>query len=225
MNLFDDIIENIQSLTKDSKPLSIHPSKVENAQSQNMVFQSDMAYEMNGYSITIPTTEIDIEDSIECIGPDLDKLNSNSIFCRIVLLKIKETDKTAEALYNMIKRLEFTKYHVFPKGFMMRISSMMDKERVRVSKKELHKLSIEEVSNHFIDAYKKHKEVIGVKIIYITDPNFNLDLITPLIQKVKDRTNLIEHMTKDLNMNCDTCHEKVICDAVDGMKELHKQSR
>ena len=226
MNLFDDIISTVQALTTTSKSLCIHESKIEDAKNQNMVFQSDTAFELIGNSITLPSSDILLKDGIYLIGKDLNEINQDTQFCRIVLVQIKETEKKAQDLFNLLKALDFTKYHVSPKGFMMRVSSMKEKESIRVSKKGLHNgLNFEEVGNHFLKAYHIHSNVIAVEVIFITDESFDYNSLHQLSKKVKDRTNLIDHMTKDMTMNCNTCHEKVICDAVDGMKELHEQSR
>lgn len=226
MNLYDDIIEKTLQEVKISRVLSIHPSCIEEAINQNMVFKSDEAFELYGNSLTLPSSSIDIEDSIELIGPDLQEIHSNSEFVRIAILKVRETEKKAEALYNLLKKFEFTKYHVSPKGFMMRVSSIMETERVRVSRQAIQKgINFEEVGNHFIKAYKKHPEVLAVKIIFITEQDFDFKLMTKLSKTVKSRTNVIDHMTKDLVMNCSTCHEKSVCDTIDGMKELHEQSK
>lgn len=226
MNLYDDIIEKVMHKTKDSNTLFVRQTVVEDAKNQNMVFKSDEAYELFGNSITLPTSTVILEDSIELIGPDLNEITKDNPVCRIAILQVEETEKKAEALYNLLKRFEFTKYHVSPKGFMMRVSSIMETERVRVSKEALKKgLNLEEVGNHFIKAFKKHKEVKAVRIIFITEKNFDYKNLEELSKSVKKRTNLIDHMTKDLVMNCSTCHEKSVCDTIDGMKELHEQSK
>ena len=227
MNLYDDIILQIEALTKDKKeiPLTSTIPEVKN----NMIFQSDVAYEIGGgllpsISLTLPTTQ-EIENSLFLLGKDLCEIHTNSPLIRIAILQIHESEKTAEAEYQMIKRLDFTKYHVNPEGYMMRISSMRNKETVRISKNAiLKRISFSDIGYHFNKAYHRHKEVISVKQIYITDSSFDYEKIIALSKQVKERTNLIDHMTKDLSMSCGTCHLKPICDEVEGMKELHENS-
>lgn len=229
MNLYDNIIQQIDDMLINAKRQNLQASKIPSVKN-NMIFRSDVAFELGGdkipaISLTLPSSTIEIEDSIYLIGNDLCDIKKDNPIARISILQIKETDKTADALYNMVKRLDFTKYHVSPEGYMMRISSTLDKEVVRVSKKAIqNKISFQDVGYHFIDAFSKHHETIAIKQIFITDPNFDYDKLKELSKQSKEYTNLIDHMLKDLDMNCNTCHLKVVCDEVDGMKELHSNS-
>ncbi|MBQ0064867.1 MAG: carbon monoxide dehydrogenase [Firmicutes bacterium] len=226
MNLYDDIILEIESLIQDAQILKVQPSKIPETLN-NMIFQSDTAFDlgdgnMPSISLTLPSSTIQIEDSIRLIGKDLCQIQSNVPLARISIVQIQESEKKADALYNMIKRLDFTKYHVSPEGYMMRISSMLNKEPARVSKKAIQKkISFTDIGYHFIQGFHKHKEVLAVKQIFITDPDFNYSRFEELSKLTRERTNLIDHMLKDLNMDCQSCHLKPICDEVEGMKEIH----
>lgn len=74
-----------------------------------------------------------------------------------------------DALYNQIRRLEYTKYHMYPEGYMMRISAASEREMVRIGKDALRKgLDFEKIGNMFLRAYHKNPAVEAVKLIFLT---------------------------------------------------------
>ncbi len=60
-------------------------------------------------------------------GPDLDELNGDSHYARIALLRVgdieSDDEDDTEQAFRAIQDMDFVKYHVFPKGYMIRTSS------------------------------------------------------------------------------------------------------
>lgn len=62
--------------------------------------------------------------------------------------------------------MDFVKYHVFPKGYMIRTSSESNREQVRLSSAALKKgISFRAVGNDFIRQYKQNPNILAVKLI------------------------------------------------------------
>ena len=65
-------------------------------------------------------------DEILLWGPDLRELRGDTPYARIALLRvgdIESDDGDDTVAYNAIKDMEFVRYHVFPRGYMLRFSS------------------------------------------------------------------------------------------------------
>lgn len=73
----------------------------------------------------------------------------------------------------------------------------------------------------FIKSYRKNPNVEAVKLIFITDPKFPYQDLEVQAKRAEQITRAIDHILKNLAMDCNVCSLKQICDEVEGMKELH----
>lgn len=185
-----------------------------------VILQRDTAYELNGTGFNLVTTQ-DINDEIVIIGEDLNNIRSDCKFARISLVQIEETADEQKA-YNLIRKIEYVKYHYFPDGYMIRTSSRSHKEAVRVSKKAIKEgISFEKVGNLLINKYKENPAVKGVKVIFVTEKGVDYKTLSALAEKNNQITETLNHIMNSVNFDCSTCNLKPICDEVEGMKELH----
>ena len=125
--------------------------------------------------------------------------------------------------YAAIRNIEFVKYHVFPDGYMMRVSPESSREQIRVSKKAIKKgISFYKVGCDFIRQYKKNPNITNVRVIFITK-NVDFKTLHDTAKKIDDVTKtmntILEGMPEDLD--CASCSFKPVCDEVEGLKELH----
>ena len=104
----------------------------------------DAAYELGGGNLpasncTCVTTDASLvpEDRIMLVGPDLGEIRADTPFARIVLLHVNSISGDDQEAFRTIRDMEFVKYHVFPQGYMMRVSPENGREQVRVSKQAL----------------------------------------------------------------------------------------
>ncbi|MFC2282222.1 MAG: hypothetical protein ACFNLN_11690, partial [Treponema socranskii subsp. buccale] len=112
-------------------------------------------------------------------------------------------------------------YKIYPKGYMMRISSENYREQVRISKDAVKAgIGFEYIGNSFIARYKKNPLVKNVRIIFVTgDADF--EQITALAKRANDTTAALCHIMDGLATDCNSCNLKSICKEVEGLKELH----
>lgn len=191
-----------------------------------IIFQSDMAYELGGNNLAavngIAFTDSEDAvpgDEVSVYGPDLRELKADSAYARITLVRVKSTkDMDSNELYQMIRRIDYSRYHISPKGYMMRISAVHQREAVRVGKEALEEgLSFEKVGKLFIDAYHKHPEVEAVKIIFVTLPDFPYEEAGGLLQKCEAITKTLDHLAKKVQMDCHACALKDVCEEVEAL--------
>lgn len=122
-----------------------------------------------------------------------------------------------------MQKIDYTRYHVYPEGFMMRISTSAKREPVRISSEALRKgLDFQKVGNLFIKAYLKQPYVKGVKVIFITDENFDYEKLEKYAGKMETVTDSLNKILKDFVMDCTICNLKPVCDEVEGLRQYHK---
>lgn len=175
----------------------------------------------------VTTSGIVTADEVFVYGKDISEIKSDCAFARIVLLETEDLqeDKDSEKAFQAIRNLEFVRYHVFPKGYMVRVSAQSNQEQVRISKAALKNgISFAKVGGAYIRKYKEATGVKNVRIIFITDKSL-VEKLMPNADKVDAITRTLTHILDGMPTDCGHCSMKSVCDEVDGMKELHLGGR
>ena len=194
-----------------------------------LVLQKDAAFEPGAsgkgsanYVLFTSNPELVDKDQILLYGADLGEIRGDVDFARIVLLRVGLIDGDDEAVYRTLKDIEFAKYHVYPEGYMVRMSPESYREQVRVSKQALKKgVSFKNIGANYITAYKKDPNVLNATVIFVTAPGHDYGAMKKLAKKANDVTGTLTHILEGLPTDCSVCALKDICDEVEGMKELH----
>ena len=197
--------------------------------SSELVLQRDAAYEMGAmgkgsanYVLFTSSNELVNKDQVILYGPDMGQIKGDCDFARIVLLRVGVLDDDDEAVYRTLKDIEFAKYHVYPEGYMVRMSPESSREQIRVSKKALAKgISFRSVGASYVAEYKKDANVLNATVIFITDPKADYAALQAAAKKASAVTGTLTHILEGLPTDCSICALKDICDEVEGMKELH----
>ncbi len=223
MDFFNSLIERTNTVLKN------FPQKVFKYQNNNawedmgysqVIMQRDSAYELSGTGFNLVTTD-PVNDEIVVIGEDLNEIKSDRKFARVSLIQI-ENAEDQQKTYDLIRKIEYVKYHYFPDGYMIRTSSRSHKEAVRVSKEAIKKgINFEKTGALLINKYKENPSVKGVKVFFITDANVDFKELNTIAEKNNQITETLNHIMNNVKFDCDTCNLKPICDEVEGMKELH----
>ena len=193
-----------------------------------LVMLRDAAFELGGGScpsanFTCVTSDEGLvpKDEILLYGKDLPELSSDVSFARLAFLLVDDLGGDDEATYQAIRDMEFVKYHVFPQGYMVRISSESNREQVRLSKAAVSRgIDFQKVGAAYIKGYHKNPHVRRVQIVFITD-NAVVAELAKTAKKVDDITKTLTHILEGLPTDCGSCSLKPICDEVEGMREMH----
>lgn len=235
MKLYDDIINEINALCDSAERRDLEVNKAdtwEDGGNSNMVLRNEAAFELGGAEGKLPAVggtaitdneELVGEDSIVLIGPDISEISGETPYARIAIVRVKpETMGEGNALYSAIRNIEYLRYHMNPKGFMMRVSTIRNRESVRIAKEAIAKgISFQKVGNFMLNTFHLNPKVEAVKLIYITDPNFNYAALKTQLAESEKVTKAIDHILKNVMTDCDTCSLQKVCEEVEGMKELH----
>lgn len=223
MEFFDSLINEVTSLTatlsSERFPFSSEKSWVDTGYSQ-VILQRDTAFELSGTGFNLVSTS-ECNDEVVVVGSDLQKIKDSSKFARISVIQIEKQDDE-QKYYNLIRKIEYVKYHCFPDGYMIRTTSRSLKEAVRVARSALKNgISFEKVGNLLISKYKEIPGVKGVRVIFVTDQSADFKAFEKTAEKGNSITEALNHIMNSVKFDCDSCNLKPICDEVEGMKELH----
>ena len=232
MELYNSLIKESNSLLEKGSPRvwEYRPGDAwKDIGSSELVLQKDAAYELGAmgkgsanYVLFTSSPELVDKDQILLYGADLGEIKGEVDFARIVLLRVGLIDGDDEAVYRTLKDIEFAKYHVYPEGYMVRMSPESYREQVRVSKQALKKgVSFKNIGANYITAYKKGPNVLNATVIFVTAPGYDYGAMKKLAKKANDVTGTLTHILEGLPTDCSVCALKDICDEVEGMKELH----
>lgn len=228
MKLFDECIIGVDKLIS-AYPFSQLSITTEDKAWQDegknqLIFKEDMAYELGGDTLSAisgiavtDNAELIPSDEVLLIGKDLPDLKQDVPYARIALVRMKDEDMgDASAQYKKIRKVEYTRYHVSPKGFMMRISAMNQREAVRVSEEALKEgLNFAKVGGMFLKAYHEHPSVEAVKLIFITQPDFPYEELSKLMIQSENITKTLDHLLNKVNMDCRSCSLQEVCAEVE----------
>ena len=232
MELYNALIQKTEELLAGGKPAvwDFAPGDAwRDTGSSELVLQSDAAYELGAmgfgsanYICPTSSSALVNKDEVLLYGPDLDAIKGDTCFARVVLIRVGVMDGDDEEIYRALKDIEFCKYHVYPEGYMVRMSPESHREQVRISKKALKKgINFKAVGAGYIAKYKENPDVLNVKVIFITDPRFDFDALKANAKMADGITSTLSHIMEGLPTDCSVCQLKDVCDEVEGMKELH----
>ena len=231
MELYNHLIENTLELLKGTpKKWSFNANgKWRDLGASELVLQKEAAYELGAsgkgsanYLLFTSKADFVSEDQVLLYGLDLGEIKGDCDFARIVLLRIGDIDGDDEIVYRTLKDIEFSKYHVYPEGYMVRMSPESYREQIRVSRAALKKgISFKSVGMNYIAEYRKNANVVAAKVIFITDPSFDYTAMKDIAKKASAVTGTLTHILEGLPTDCTVCALKDVCEEVEGMKELH----
>lgn len=236
MELYNPIIRKVEEQVGSSTPrvFSYNPSQAwTDTGNFELVMLRDAAFELGGdhkpaVNFTCVTTSPQLvnKDEILVYGPDLNELKSDSAYARITLLRVADIESDdeddTEQAFRAIQDMDFVKYHVFPKGYMIRTSSESNREQVRISKEAVRDgISFEKIGNTFIRQYKKNPNILNVKLLFITASDADFPALAKSAKNVYDITMSLTKILEGMPTDCGSCNLKSICDEVEGMRELH----
>ena len=231
MELYNSVLSEVKDLLPSSGQTWAYDAQNcwrDNGQSE-LVLSKDAAFELGASgkgsaNLVLYTSSKNLvdDDTVTLYGPDIKDIKQDCDFARIVLLRVGMIDGDDDVIYRTLKDIEFAKYHVYPYGYMVRMSPESYREQVRVSREVLSQdIGFRKLGNNYIREYKKDVNVLAAQVIFITDPDFDYSTLTQLAKKANAITSTLSTILEGLSTDCSVCQLKDICEEVDGMKELH----
>lgn len=199
-------------------------------QRETLIMRSETAYELgaegkesvSGLAFTF-SDDLVAEDGVYLCGQDLSRITEDTSFARVTLLRLSQDVASGQqALYDVLQRLESIRYCFYPQGYMMRVSAVKEREPVRVSAAAVEEgISFGKIGALLRQAYKKIPCVEVVQTYFITQPDFPYRELKEQVRRFSLITSSLNHIFKNASMDCSTCASREICDAIEGLRELH----
>ena len=105
---------------------------------------------------------------------------------------------------------------------MMRISSVKEREPVRISKEAVNSnISFSNIGSELIRAYKTREEVEAVKIYFITSDSADYKMLRQFAGRCEQITASLNHIFNGLVMDCSTCSSRELCDEIEDLRKFH----
>ena len=216
-----------------------------------MIFQKDAAFELGGKGLSANLTLVteDAEayrmdqadskglwdgdarmvrkdetpaDQILVYGPELQEIQGDVSYARICEVLVRGEEDASLRTLKLLQDIDFEKFHIYGKGYMMRTSGQSAREQVRVSKKALQEgISFERMGDLFVSHYKKNPNVIAVRVIFITGDSFDYERLSKEAALALEIRNSLSVIQKGLPTECENCSIQEICAKVEGLRELH----
>ena len=184
-----------------------------------------------------------VRDQILVYGRDLQEIQGDVSYARICEVLVRsEEESLAKApkqnaegddgtvgdpsdsgrILKLLQDIDFVKFHVYGKGFMMRTSGQSAIEQVRVSKKALQDgITFERMGDTMISQYKKNPSVLAVRVSFVTAEAFDYASLQKEAGKAVEIRNSLSKIQKGLPTECAVCDVREICNEVEGLRELH----
>ena len=232
MRLYDKDILACKKLLEERVPRRLPAVKSWRCTDQEaLVLRSDMAYELGGGTKAAVsglgfTADRDLvpESGVFLIGPDLPEIQEDMSYARITLLRLEGVESLEpQQLYSVFRKLEYTRYHIYPEGYMMRISTVKEREPVRISEAALKEgMDFAGVGACFAEQYAGNPRVKAVQTYFITDPEADYGALQKCARRFEQITESMNLVFQGFSMDCSTCGQRELCEEIDGLKELHK---
>lgn len=229
MEIYNKLINEVVSINGQKKTFPFNRDECcKMSGKSELILSKETAFELGGSAlpaigITLFSTDKEIKDEVLLYGKDIGELNADTPYARITVVSLDDNNLPAEDnIYRTLKDIEFTKYHFYPKNCLIRLSPSSRREQIRISKSALSEgLSLKNIGFGLIDEYKKNPAVSAIKIIFVTEKDYDYKKLKITAEKAHKITESLNKISDGLEIDCNSCELKPICDEVEGMKELH----
>jgi hypothetical protein len=72
-----------------------------------------------------------------------------------------------------------------------------------------------------LQSFHENPKIEAVKLIFINLEDFPYEALSQAGEQAEQITKTIDHMMKNIIMDCDVCSLQQVCDEVEGLRELH----
>ena len=196
---------------------------------RNLVLQSDTAIELGNpanesLSFSIWTENVDAvtDNRITLIGPDIPGSEGSQLpFGKIVL--IEGNGFNEDNAYDRVREIDFVRFDISLKGYMMRAASRYMREWSRISKSAVKNgFSFSVLGSALIGELKKIDYIKSVEVIFVTSTDKDVALLKPVASQVDKINNAMSKMLEEMSVDCDECEYNDVCDEVSELRSMHK---
>lgn len=230
IKIFDNDIQSLLTLIN-AQPQIVYDYDEKKAlptsDSSSLILLKDTAFELGGSdnpcaAATVVTDSLALKNQVIVLGKELKDIKQDCNYAKFVLISLCDAPDDEQGIFDLVKSLEYAKYKENVDGVMMRASTMLNREQVRVSKSAIKSgMSFEKLGATTIKTYLSKPAVKAVSVVFVADSKVDFDALQEISTHTKEILKAFNHILDNVLVDCAHCNLKTICDEVEGMKELH----
>jgi CO dehydrogenase/acetyl-CoA synthase beta subunit len=140
-------------------------------------------------------------------------------FSKVVLAAVEGF--TEDNAYDLHKDLDFLRYSIDLKGFMMRSVSQYMREWCRISTAAIRDgFSIRILGSELIRLFHTKPFVMAVEVIYLTSSPDDVVRLRQITSPAERIISAMNKMAVEMDFECGSCDYQDVCDEADGLKDM-----
>ncbi|HHO77381.1 MAG TPA: hypothetical protein ENN05_13270 [Deltaproteobacteria bacterium] len=197
---------------------------------RNIVLKEDLGLElgnprMESVSCLLWTHDLtSIEDGrITLIGPDFTESPGQSLpFGKVVLAGVEGF--TEDNAYDMHKDMDFLRYSIDLKGFMMRSVSQYMREWCRISAEAIGQgFSVRILGSALMNLFYEMPSVKKVEVIYLTSSPSDVIRLREITSPAERIIAAMNKMADEFDYDCASCDYQDVCNEADGLRGMREK--
>ncbi len=157
---------------------------------------------------------------VTLIGPDFPESPGQSLpFGKVVLAGVEGF--TEDNAYDLHKDLDFLRYDIDLKGFMMRSVSQYMREWCRISREAIRQgFSTRILGSALIDLFHEKPFVKAVEVIYVTSSTEDVIRLREIASPAEKIIAAMNKMASEMDFECESCDYQEVCDDASQLKAM-----
>jgi CO dehydrogenase/acetyl-CoA synthase beta subunit len=231
MELFAHSIEAVRTFVDSSSPFRTWTESPNygwpSGGGRNIVLKDDMGLELgspekDSVSCLLWTGDMTriVDGRITLVGPDFPECMGKSLpFSKVVLAGVEGFDE--DNAYDRHKDLDFLRYELDLKGFMMRAVSQYMREWCRISTEALSRgFSARTLGSSLIRLFRGMPYVKAVEVIYFTSSMDDVARLRDITAPAEKIIAAMNKMAAEMDFECARCDYQDVCDEAEGLKSM-----
>lgn len=236
MELFTHTIESVRSFVENTNPkrtwLQDPAGSWPTGRGRDIVLKEDMGLElgspeMESVSCLLWTENLSgiADGRITLIGPDFPESTGKSLpFGKVVLAGVEGI--TEDNAYDRHKDMDFLRYDLDLKGYMMRAVSQYRREWCRISYDALSRgFSAQVLGSSLMKLFRGKPYVIATEVIFFTSSTNDVSRLKEITAPAEKIIAAMNKMVSEMNFECGSCDYQDVCDEAEGLKGMRDSLR
>jgi len=234
MELIHKTILNLREFTKrmPCKQIDLRGAqKWPRGGNSNIVLNNDMGLELGNpkdesVACVLWSDDLDLvkDGAFTLMGPDFPESPGKGLpFGKVVLAGVDGFNE--ENIYDRCMELDFLRYDIDLRGFMLKAASQYQREWCRISKEALRQgFSSSHIVCELMRLIRTREYVKSVEVLFVTSTP---DDVRALREIVNPAVRLIQAMNKMMGedeYDCDECEYEDVCDEAEEMRDMRKRA-
>lgn len=231
MELFTETISRVKDFIDEVVPLrtfnGAHPRIWPKGGSRNIVLNQDLGLELGNpqqesLSCLLWTENLSLvaDRRITLAGPDFPESKGRSLpFGKVVLVGVEGFNE--DNAYERHKEMDFLRYDLDMKGFMLRAVSQYMREWCRISIAALENgLNAHILGWALMEQFRTLPYVRSVEIFYLTSSSTDVRRLSEITFSAEKAIGAMNKMATEMDFDCESCDYREVCDEADDLKAM-----